>query len=260
MLPSLTLLLSQIRTIQSADAESELWAELASAPRPVVLSFVNTYAVNLSRNDENFFECLTTSSYLLRDGSGVSLLCRLFGIPPGRNGCGTDTIPRLLDYFIGRRVALCGTSDTYVSKAADHVRALGCSVDLACNGFADIDVYLELIKAARPDLVILGMGMPKQELVAHHLARRLDFPVAIVCGGAILDYWAERFPRAPLFVRRLGFEWVFRLMLEPRRLWRRFIVGNASFVVWALYMRAALFAVKMLGLEQRLGIGSSSPK
>jgi exopolysaccharide biosynthesis WecB/TagA/CpsF family protein len=58
------------------------------------------------------------------------------------------------------------------------------------------------------------------------LVAALDRPCTIAAGGAILDFWAGRFPRAPLWMRRAGIEWVFRLLREPRRLWRRYVLGN----------------------------------
>jgi N-acetylglucosaminyldiphosphoundecaprenol N-acetyl-beta-D-mannosaminyltransferase len=234
---ALTRLLDRLWLLRDESDEARLFNALSSAPEPKVLCFVNTHAINLARRNSAFLESLSAASYLVRDGSGVSLLCRLFGIAPGLNGCGTDVIPRLLDHYKNRPVALCGTSPLHVADAAGYARARGCSVVLAADGFGALSSYVEAISAARPELVVLGMGMPKQELVARDLAQRLHFPVTIVCGGAILDYWAGRFLRAPAWVRRLRMEWVFRLLLEPHRLWRRYLVGNASFLAWAAYMR-----------------------
>ena len=79
-------------------------------------------------------------------------------------------------------------------------------------------------------MVILGMGMPTQELLSAMLARELPGPVLIVNGGAILDFIAGRVRRAPGLMRRLGLEWLFRLLLEPARLWRRYLLGNVIFL------------------------------
>ena len=80
--------------------------------------------------------------------------------------------------------------------------------------------------------------MPKQKLLAEMLAKRLEGPILIVNGGAILDFMAGRFQRAPTLLRRLGLEWSYRLWLEPRRLWRRYVIGNAVFMA-----RAGLIAL-----------------
>src|SRR5690606_40821841 len=74
-------------------------------------------------------------------------------------------------------------------------------------------------------IIVLAMGMPKQEQVAVQLRDALNTPALLICGGAILDFAAERFPRAPLWMRRFGLEWLFRLLLEPRRLFKRYALG-----------------------------------
>jgi UDP-N-acetyl-D-mannosaminuronic acid transferase (WecB/TagA/CpsF family) len=76
------------------------------------------------------------------------------------------------------------------------------------------------------------------------LARQLPGPLLIVNGGAILDFMAHRFKRAPRVLRRLGLEWLFRLLLEPARLWRRYLLGNLVFL-W----RAAQIVLSGRGSE-----------
>jgi len=78
--------------------------------------------------------------------------------------------------------------------------------------------------------ILLAMGMPRQEEVAVELKRALDHRVLIINGGAIVDFLAGRFARAPTLVQRLGFEWAFRLAQEPRRLFRRYLVTNSRFL------------------------------
>src|SRR5690606_37113171 len=85
------------------------------------------------------------------------------------------------------------------------------------------------IRASGADLVLVGMGCPRQELFA---ARHLVVPggVSALCVGGLLDFTAGEKPRAPALVRRLRLEWVYRLILEPRRMWRRYLVGNVVFM------------------------------
>jgi hypothetical protein len=83
------------------------------------------------------------------------------------------------------------------------------------------------------------MGMPKQERVALLLRDALAHPCVIVAGGAILDFLAGRFPRAPRALRRVGLEWLYRLAFEPRRLASRYLLGNAAFL-WRIAMIAAI--------------------
>jgi hypothetical protein len=91
-------------------------------------------------------------------------------------------------------------------------------------------------------LIILGMGMPRQEIVALALRAALHRPCLIVCGGAILDFLGGRVPRAPRLLQGLGLEWAWRLAREPRRLFRRYVLGNPVFIGRAL--RLALQGVR----------------
>jgi exopolysaccharide biosynthesis WecB/TagA/CpsF family protein len=121
---------------------------------------------------------------------------------------------------------LVGTCEPWLGRAAERLRASGVEVVAAMDGFQPHDAYPAAIRAAAPDFVVLGLGMPRQEALARHLASALDRPCLLAAGGAILDFWAGRFPRAPSWMRRLGIEWVYRLLREPRRLWRRYVLGN----------------------------------
>jgi exopolysaccharide biosynthesis WecB/TagA/CpsF family protein len=130
----------------------------------------------------------------------------------------------------GARVAVIGTEEPWLSRAFARIEELGARVVVCIDGFQQLKSYVDEIQKSTPDLVVLGMGMPKQEFVAAELVKHLDrHPCLILNGGAILDFLADRFPRAPHFLRRLRMEWLFRLLLEPRRLWRRYILGGLIF-------------------------------
>ncbi len=227
-------LIDHITVATTFGEEARLLDELKAASFPTVVSFINAHTMNIAREDRVLFEDLLDSSMLLRDGIGMSILLRLVGKSPGLNSNGTDLIPKIASGFKGRPVALLGTEDAYALGAADYARRAGCEVVLVENGFQQPEVYVEEVQETRPELVVLGMGTPKQERVAQIIARNVDYPVVIVNGGAILDRWAGRFRRAPVLIRRLGAEWLYRLALEPRRLWRRYLIGNWRFLSWSM--------------------------
>jgi exopolysaccharide biosynthesis WecB/TagA/CpsF family protein len=203
-----------------------------------VLAFVNAHAMNSSAESTAFYEALRSANTLLRDGSGMALLYRLLGMQAGVNLNGTDLIPQIIRRFNGRPIALYGTREPYLSKAAHVVSetlARDSKITLA-DGFSDANAYIEFARAQRPTLIVLGMGMPKQELVASQLRGSLDFPCLIVCGGAIVDFLGGKTRRAPSLIQTFGLEWVFRLMLEPRRLFVRYVVGNPKFIFRSIYL------------------------
>jgi N-acetylglucosaminyldiphosphoundecaprenol N-acetyl-beta-D-mannosaminyltransferase len=90
---------------------------------------------------------------------------------------------------------------------------------------------LDKINAARPDILWIGLGSPKQDYWMANHRDKLDVPVMAGVGAAF-DFWAGVKPQAPGWMRRSGLEWFFRLCSEPRRLWKRYLIGNTLFVYW----------------------------
>ncbi len=167
---------------------------------------------------------------MLRDGIGMRIGLDALGLPRGMNTNGTDVIPRILEHYRGRKVALYGTSAHWVQRAAAALRTRDVEVCDHMDGFQPTANYVAAIARVQPHIVVLGMGMPKQEEVAAAIKARSSSACLIINGGAVLDFLAQRFPRAPAWMRSVGLEWLHRLWLEPQRLWRRYVVGNAVFL------------------------------
>ncbi len=226
--------------VPDAAAKMQLLKRLASTDTAVAVSFVNAHAMNSMVKDDRFFDALLAADVILRDGSGMNTLYRALEIPAGLNMNGTDFIPELLAEFRGRRVALWGTAEPYLERAATRCeQEFGVSVVSRMHGFNDPDTYVSVARQLDVDLFLLGMGMPKQEIIARQIRNVLPHAAVIVCGGAIIDFLAERFPRAPHWMRRLGLEWLFRLSREPGRLFKRYVVGNLAFM-----LRVSMFRKK----------------
>lgn len=223
-------LVEQVTLVSDESDVDALLQKIVSSQRTKVVSFVNANALNLCYQHEDFLDSLLQSDYLLRDGKGMEMLYKSIGKDPGLNLNGTDLIPRFLPLLEGKRVALLGTTETFLDNAARRLAEQGVDVVLKVDGFRDTENYLPLVEASRPDFIIMGMGMPKQERVSVFLKRHLTKPCVIVNGGAILDFWGGKVRRAPPWFREHGLEWLFRLMMEPRRLFRRYVIGNVLFM------------------------------
>jgi len=200
------------------------------ADRNYVVSFVNAHAMNLACRNAEFFHALGSADMVLRDGIGTRILLTAIGVDPGLNMNGTDFIPKILEAGRHHTMALFGSTALTAATAAASLERLGVPEVTHCDGFQPFGHYLELLRAKRPRIVILGMGMPRQELLSALIARELPGPMLVVNGGAILDFMAHRVRRAPRLLRRLGLEWLFRLLREPARLWRRYLLGNCLFL------------------------------
>ncbi|TML25261.1 MAG: WecB/TagA/CpsF family glycosyltransferase, partial [Actinobacteria bacterium] len=98
------------------------------------------------------------------------------------------------------------------------------------------DRVVEDINASGANLLLVGMGTPKQELWVQRRAEQLDVDVLWTV-GALLDYMAGRVPRAPRWLADHGLEWIFRLAMEPQRMWRRYLLGNPIFLSRVMHER-----------------------
>lgn len=239
-----TLVCAALR-IYGPRGEQQMLDWLTRPVRPMVLAFINAHAMNCAARDDRFYQSLCQADVVLRDGIGMAVLMTLLNQRPGLNLNGTDLIPRILRRYEGAPIALFGTQSPWLDDAA---RVVMCdlapgSACVRAHGFLPVDDYLQLALSHAPALIVLGMGMPRQEEVAQALRASLSQPCLIVCGGAILDFLGGRAARAPGALRQLGLEWCWRLALEPRRLFRRYVLGNPLFVLRSLHMTA-------LGLRQ----------
>jgi len=147
-----------IRILRAPRDEQALLGELKGGRGVRVLGFVNAYGMNSIVDDARFYDALMHADILLRDGSGMGMLYRWSGRDGGMNMNGTDLTPKILAAFHGQRVALWGTRQPHLDAAARHCeQALGVQVVSIEDGFHEVDFYLRLALAEKPDLIVLGM-------------------------------------------------------------------------------------------------------
>lgn len=228
-------LLRRLTVIDDTAARDRLTAALAHVDAPTSMGFINQHGLNLSCADEDFRRALLDCDVLLRDGAGMKIAMRLFRLAPGLNMNGTDYIPELIAQLCAQRgdcsVHLYGTREPWLGLATGRITAALGLRPYTLDGFQPGKHYIKAAVADRAafKIIVLGMGMPKQERIAGELKRALDGPALIICGGAILDFMAGRVPRAPRWLQRAGLEWAYRLLQEPRRLFRRYVIGIPHF-------------------------------
>jgi len=232
---SLSLPVSSIRNPQSAIRNSQSSA-LSPQHSALLVTYLNAHCSNLAARDAEYRAAVNRFGLVYADGQGVVWASRALGAPvPERVNAG-DFIPDFcrLCAIEGIRLFLLGSYQGVPERAAQtwSKAAPGLAVAGTRHGFftpEEEESVAAAINAARPDILIVGMSAPRQELWALRWAERLHVPV-IWCVGALFEYFSDTRPRAPVWMRRAGLEWLFRLALEPRRLWRRYLVGNARFV------------------------------
>ena len=216
-----------------------LLAALTAEQRFTNVGFLNAHSANIAWRDSEFAEVLRTF-LVLPDGIGIDLAARLIHrsrLPANLNG--TDFVPAFLRALTAPvRVGLLGATRKNVEKAAVELARLAPQHEIAVihDGFFDAEdepAILERVAAMRPDILLVAMGVPRQEIFISRkiTPRHCTLPIAV---GALFDFLSGAVPRAPAWMRRLRLEWLYRLWLEPRRLWRRYILGNPLFLIRVL--------------------------
>jgi len=219
--------------------------------RPMKLAFLNAHCVNVSRKNASYRKALR-DFLVLPDGVGLDIAAKLLhGSPFTENLNGTDFVPRLVAGLSGhRRIALLGAAPGVAERAAMRLRELAPNHEFVAvsDGFFspdDLPDVLERLEQAKADIVIVALGVPRQELfIGRHLDQRHGQVFLAV--GALFDFLAGDVRRAPRAVRALRLEWAWRLILEPKRLWRRYVLGNPAFMKDLLLDKLRLWCVGSL--------------
>lgn len=222
-------------------------------PSCAAVSFVNADCLNIAHHDWAYKRNLDNSALRFADGQGLRMAARKLGYPAPENVNGTDFFPLLCAESAkgegtGPTLYLLGSKPGVAARCAEKMRVAypGVKIVGARDGFfSELDEKATLAEIAeiKPDILLVGMGVPLQEAwIARHRSR-LGARVAMGVGG-LFDYYCGDMPRAPAAIRRLGFEWVWRLMMEPRRMFKRYVIGNPLF----LY-RLSLEAKARRGME-----------
>lgn len=217
---------------------SEALSYLAGAlrrPFPTFVCTLNADHITRASHDAGFASAYATADLIVADGQSVVLAARILGKPlPGRV-TGIDLTWALLAHCAanGHRVFLLGSTESTISRCAAELKKQNPALQIVGTHhgyFADPMFIRAAIAASGAELLIAGLGSPRQELfLAEHLPAT-GCRVGIGVGGA-MDVWAGNVERAPVWMQRAGLEWSWRLIQEPRRLLWRYITSNSAFLV-----------------------------
>ena len=217
--------------------------------------FINAHCFNVLRRDSDYSDAVAAADVVLPDGIGVELAARMTADRLTANLNGTDLVPHLLKEAarMGKSVFLFGGAPGTAEAAANRlVRSIpGLCVAGTRDGFngaSDPDAVIKQINESGADIVLVALGVPLQELWLHKHAHRLDAPLTMAV-GALFDFLAGSVSRAPKWVRRARMEWIWRLAQEPKRLAKRYLVGNATFLAQAA--KGAILQMPVAAMQRR---------
>lgn len=226
-------------TAQTYVAAVEQLLEVARGDRSSRAHFVTVHTLVEAQRDLRLREVLDSADMAAMDGVPLVWVARLRGARPAERVCGPDVMLSLCD--LGRAVGLrhyfLGGGPGVPDALADRLRA-------RCPGLEVVGAesppfrplspeenrtLVDRINRARPSVLWIGLGSPKQEFWAAEHETLLRVPLILPVGAAF-DFHSGRIRRAPRWMQRVGLEWLFRLATEPRRLWKRYAMTNSRFL------------------------------
>jgi N-acetylglucosaminyldiphosphoundecaprenol N-acetyl-beta-D-mannosaminyltransferase len=229
-------------------------ARTINARERAIVTYANIHALNLAYELSWFRAFLNRSDIVFCDGFGVKWGAWLLGAHIPERFTAPDWMARLCAtacqddfsvFFLGARPGVA-------RRAAEQLRMRFPELQIAGiqhghfdknPGSAENEAVIQAINAARPNLLIVGFGMPLQERWLLENWSRLEVNVALTV-GAVFDYLSGEVQRAPAWMTDHGLEWLGRLLIEPRRLWRRYLIGNPLFLWRVLRQRFGLLRIK----------------
>ena len=211
----------------------------------------NPHSLVVAQHDPQFHSALTQADLVVADGVGVSFMARLAGVQIGPRITGTDyfqAVLMALQQRGGGRVFFFGSSQRVLDLIAKRFATDFPALTLCGMYSPPFGVWneeknrrmVQVINDAKPDVLWVGMTAPKQEKWVEANRRQLNTPV-IGSIGAVFDFYAGTYARAPQWICRIGLEWAYRFILEPSRMWERNVVSAPKFV-W-LVLRGHVFGV-----------------
>lgn len=222
------------------EAVDWITARVRSGGPPALLAFVNPDCLNIAYRNHDYHQILVRATRVLPDGIGIHIGCRMLGVALKANVNGTDLFPALCARAeeLGLSLYLLGGQPGIAQAVATNMTARfpGLRIAGTRHGYFDAaeeDSALTEINDSGADILLVAFGVPRQEqwLQRHHDRLR---PVVRMGVGGLFDFYSGRIPRAPQWMREIGLEWTWRLLQEPGRLWRRYLIGNPLFLyrVW----------------------------
>jgi N-acetylglucosaminyldiphosphoundecaprenol N-acetyl-beta-D-mannosaminyltransferase len=248
---------SALVTPTSASTVRTLLARFLDERIPRRIVTVNLDFVQLAETSAEFRRVINESDLAVLDGRPLVWLAKHAGVDCERL-TGPDLISILCELSAehGYRLFLLGSAPGVAEDASAQMQASFPGVQICGTlspPFAAYPFAAELeneinarILDARPDILLVAFGCPKQDFWIYDHCRQLNVPVSIGIGGS-LDFFAGRVPRAPQVLQTWGLEWLYRLRQEPRRLWRRYLANDLPFALRLI----ALHSLATLRLRDR---------
>lgn len=200
-----------------------------------ILALANPNTMNLGFSVPGYMDILKQCDVFVNDGVGIRMAAKMRGVEMKYNFAGTDLMPRLFAdqpadrpctaFYYGAREECNEGAVRIFGERYPNVKIVG-----RINGFVDpVKEALPRIQDSGADILMCALGQPRQEFFMVEHRNEIPCKVGVTC-GAMFDFFSGNVKRAPSLFRAMRAEWVYRLAIEPGRMWRRYVVGNPAFL------------------------------
>lgn len=219
-------------------------SELALLPEgKVLINTINAHSFNTAQNDALFAEALSKGDYLIPDGASIVKACRWLGCKsqPKERIAGWELFEFEMKKLNGKggRCMFMGSSPKVLGLIVERAKTIYPNIEVVTYSppykpeFTEEEnkAIVQAINDANPDLLWIGMTAPKQEKWTYSHWDELNIHCHVGTIGAVFDFFAGTYQRAPQWWQKHSLEWLYRLIKEPRRMWRRYVIGNPLFLM-----------------------------
>lgn len=211
--------------------------------KKLLINTINAHSYNTALKDSLFAEALTKGDVLIPDGASIVMACKWLKAKsqPKERIAGWDLFVYEMEKLNthGGKCFFMGSSDKVLALIKAKAAEIYPNIIVETYSppykqeftYEDNKAIIDAINTAKPDLLWIGMTAPKQEKWAYTHWNELD--INCHCGtiGAVFDFFAGTVERAPKWWQEHSLEWLYRLIKEPKRMWRRYIIGNTLFII-----------------------------
>lgn len=209
----------------------------------VLINTINAHSFNTAQSDELFAEALKNGDYLIPDGASIVKACRWLKCKsqPKERIAGWDLFTMEMERLNGKggKCFFMGSSEKVLSliKERANLEYPNITVETYSPPYKPVfsdeenERIINAINKAAPDLLWIGMTAPKQEKWAYSNWDKLGISCHAGTIGAVFDFFAGTYERAPQWWQKNSLEWLYRLIKEPRRMWKRYVIGNPLFIM-----------------------------
>lgn len=218
-------------------------SDLETIPQgKLLINTINAHSYNTAQHDALFADSLSKCDVLLPDGASIIMACRWLGMKnrPAQRTPGWDLFLTEMEILNrkGGKVMFMGSSEKVLGLIRENAKKDYPNLEVVTYSppfkpeFSEEDnaAIVQAINEADPDLLWIGMTAPKQEKWAYSHWQELNIHCHTGSIGAVFDFYAGTSPRAPYSWQSLGLEWLYRLLDNPKKMWRRYIIGNPLFI------------------------------